>query len=122
MSQYYMADGVVVWNPSSGASRLFLGQVRLVEAEFHLASGIGLMESDECDIDVAVFDVFARTLAREPTLRMHQPIRALADGVVVTLLALAHHLDLVQSWQQPVDDLEASLRERGRRLERSLTR
>lgn len=122
MSQYYMAGEVVLWNPSSGASRLFTGQVRLVESELHLVSGIGPMESDQCQVDLAVLNSFARALAGEASLRTHEVVRALAEGVVVTVLAVAHRAGLMETWPPPADDLEAEFRERGRRLESSLPR
>jgi hypothetical protein len=52
MSQYYQAGDIVLWNPSSGVSRVFLGQVRLFENELSLASGVGPMEADECQVDL----------------------------------------------------------------------
>lgn len=98
MSQYYIADDVVLWNPPNGASRVFLGQVRLFEHELSMASGFGPMESDECRIDSEQFTTFANALVSYSQSTKHQVLQALMDGVVVTVLALAERAGLsVQS-------------------------
>ncbi|MFF0339139.1 DUF6086 family protein [Kribbella sp. NPDC004875] len=89
MSQYYRAGDVVLWNPSSGVSRVFLGQVRLFEDELSLASGVGPMESDECDVDVEQLGRFAQALHTYGSSSNHQVLHALTDGFVITILALA---------------------------------
>ena len=122
MSQCYTAGDVVLWNPSMRASALFLGQVRLFEKEFGLASGVGSMESDSCEVDVAVFGTFARTLAADPTLRSHSVVRTLGQGFVVTVLAVAQRAGLTEAWPPASDALEGELRESARSLEPSLAR
>ncbi|MEU8927961.1 DUF6086 family protein, partial [Kitasatospora sp. NPDC048545] len=62
MSQYYDLGDETLWNTSNGASRLFLRQVAVFEAEIGLPSGIGSMEADECQIDPAVLEVFVNAL------------------------------------------------------------
>ncbi|MFJ1756988.1 DUF6086 family protein [Kitasatospora sp. NPDC088134] len=89
MSQYYELGGETLWNPSNGASRLFLRQVAVFEEELGLPSGIGPMEADECRIDPVAFGVFARALlARQRQIR-HAVMRALTEGFLLTVLALA---------------------------------
>jgi hypothetical protein len=122
MSQYYMAGDVVLWNPSTVVSRLFLGQLRLFEKELRRASGVGSMESDECQVDLGMLNEFARALAAGPPLRNHAVIRTLSDGFVVTFLSIAQRAGLVESWPPPADAIEAEFRERARALEGSLPR
>jgi hypothetical protein len=89
MSQYYRAGDIVLWNPSSGVSRVFLGQVRLFEDELSLASGVGPMEADECQVDLEQFETFAEALLSHGGASNHQVLHALTDGFVITVLALA---------------------------------
>ncbi|MEV6272930.1 DUF6086 family protein [Kribbella sp. NPDC051936] len=89
MSQYYQAGDTVLWNPSSGVSRVFLGQVRLFEDELSLASGIGPMEADECQVEIDQFSTFAQALLTYCSASNHQVLHALTDGFVITVLALA---------------------------------
>jgi hypothetical protein len=89
MSQYYQAGDIVLWNPSSGVSRVFLGQVRIFEDELSLASGVGPMEADECQVDVERLRTFAQALLTYRGASNHQILHALTDGFVITVLALA---------------------------------
>ena len=89
MSQYYRAGDTVLWNPSSGASRVFLGLVRLFEAELSLPSGVGPMEADECQVQVDHFRTFAQSVLTYRGASNHQILHALMDGFVITVLALA---------------------------------
>ncbi|MCF2130476.1 DUF6086 family protein [Strepomyces sp. STD 3.1] len=51
-----------LWNPSNGASRLFMSQVTVYQADVGLPSGIGPMEADECQIDPVAFAAFVDAL------------------------------------------------------------
>jgi len=55
-----------------GVSRLFLGYVDFFVSELSMASGIGSIESDECQVDLRVFDAFAQLLAADQRLRRHR--------------------------------------------------
>jgi hypothetical protein len=68
---------------------VFLGQVRLFEDELSLASGVGPMKADECQIDVEQFSTFAQSLLTYCGASDHQILHALTDGFVITVLALA---------------------------------
>ncbi|MFI6034251.1 DUF6086 family protein [Streptomyces sp. NPDC051315] len=89
MSQYYEVDGETLWNPSQGASRLFLAHVRVHEEWLGVPSGLGPMEWDECQIDVAVFTTFVNALLERHSRTRHAVVNALSDGFVATVLALA---------------------------------
>ncbi|GAB2679196.1 DUF6086 family protein [Kribbella swartbergensis] len=89
MSQDYRDGDIVLWNPSSGVSRVFLGQVRLFEGELSLASGVGPMEADECQFDVEHLSTFAQALLTYCGASNHEVLHALTNGFVITVLALA---------------------------------
>lgn len=89
MSQYYRAGDIVLWKPSSGVSRVLLGQVRLFEDELSLASGVGPMAADECQVEVEHFNTFAQALLTYCEASNHQVLHAMTDGLLITVLALA---------------------------------
>ncbi|MFJ8623168.1 DUF6086 family protein [Kitasatospora sp. NPDC093550] len=117
MSQYYEMAGRTLWNPSNGASRLFLRQVADFEAELGQTSGIGPMVDDESEIDPAVFGAFVRALAAWHGRTCHHGVlRALSEGFVATTLALAERAGT--PWEEEVSD--PRLRERAREMLRDL--
>jgi hypothetical protein len=135
MSQYYRAGDIVLWNPSSGVSRVFLGQVRLFEDELSLASGVGPMKADECQVEVEHFSTFAQALLTYCSASNHQVLRALTDGFVITVLALAEragaevrpsridgrqHDVQTGSGQAPSVETEDELRQRAHAMLRSM--
>ncbi|MER7753880.1 DUF6086 family protein [Kitasatospora sp. NPDC097643] len=101
MSQYYDVGEETLWNPSNGASRLFLRQVAVFEEEFGLPSGIGPMESDECQVDPAALEVFANSLLARHRETQHAIVRALTEGFVITVLALAERAGVEVHWEPP---------------------
>ena len=137
MSQYYQAGDIVLWNPSSGVSRVFLGQVRLFEDELSLASGVGPMEADECQVDLEQFKTFAQALLTYGGASNHQILHALTDGFLITVLALTEragaevrasrfdgrqHDIQVGSGQAPSVETEDELRQRAHALLRFMPR
>ncbi|MFJ5272659.1 DUF6086 family protein [Streptomyces sp. NPDC088358] len=98
MSQYYALGGQTLWNPSNGASRLFLRQVALFETELGLPSGIGPMESDECQIAPVAFKAFADALLARHRRTTHAVMIALSEGFVSTVLVLARRADIELAW------------------------
>lgn len=85
MSQYYDVGDETLWNPSNGASRLFLEQLAIFEAEIGLPSGIGPMEADECQVDPAALDVFVNALLAWHRGTRHVVVRALSERAGVDL-------------------------------------
>jgi len=114
MSQYYRVGDTVLWNPSMTASRLFVGQVRLFEAELGLSSGVGPMQADECLIDLRLFETFTHALVADSRWRHHEVVRTLADGFVVTVLAIAQRAGMDVRWSTSVDTLEGNRDVHGR--------
>ncbi|MFI8232382.1 DUF6086 family protein [Streptomyces sp. NPDC085900] len=98
MSQYFDVGDETLWNPSNGASRLFLRQVSVFEAELGLASGIGPMENDECRIDPAAFEIFVKALLAQHRRTSHTIMLALSEGFTATTLALAERAGIKVDW------------------------
>ena len=89
MSQYYRLDDVTLWNPSQGASGMFIAQVRLFEAQVGVDSGIGPMEEDESEVVLEPFEEFVSALLAWRARMNHAVIVALSDGFIATCLVLA---------------------------------
>ncbi|MFG2697299.1 DUF6086 family protein [Kitasatospora sp. NPDC048407] len=99
MSQYYDIGDETVWNPSNGASRLFMSQVSVYQTELGLRSGIGPMQADECQIDPVVFKEFVDALLAWHRRTTHDVMAALSEGFVVTMLVLAERAGIEVNWQ-----------------------
>lgn len=95
MSQYYGLGEVTLWNPSNGASRLFLRQAALFEEEVGLPSGIGPMRDDEAQISPEVFRAFVHALLAWRRRTHHAVMSALSDGFLATVLVLADRAGIV---------------------------
>lgn len=103
MSQYYELDGTTLWNPSNGASRLFLNQVGFFEEELGVSSGIGPMESDACEVTPVVLEVFLATVLAWRGRTAHAVVQALSDGFLATLLVIAERAGITTPWAAPAD-------------------
>ncbi|MCX4672391.1 DUF6086 family protein [Streptomyces sp. NBC_01381] len=99
MSQYYDLGDRTLWNPSNGASRLFMSQVTVYQAEVGLPSGISPMEADECQIDPISFAVFVDALLDWHSKTRHAVMATLSEGFVATVLALAETANIEVNWQ-----------------------
>ncbi|RPK87230.1 MULTISPECIES: DUF6086 family protein [Streptomyces] len=89
MSQYFDVGEETLWNPSNGVSRMFRRHVAVFEAELELASDIGPMENDECQIGTDTFEAFVNALVAEHRRTSHAIRLALSEGFVATVLVLA---------------------------------
>ncbi|MFE2680681.1 DUF6086 family protein [Streptomyces mirabilis] len=98
MSQDYDMGDETLWNPSNGASRLFLRQVALFEAELELSSGIGPMVNDESRIDRDAFAVFVDALLAWHRRTSHAVMPALSEGFAATVLVLAERGGVAVDW------------------------
>ncbi|WP_435191240.1 DUF6086 family protein [Streptomyces sp. bgisy126] len=99
MSQYYKLSDQTLWNPSNGASRLFMSQATVYQAEVGLPSGIGPMEADECQIDPIAFAAFVDALLAWHSKTRHAIMATLSEGFVATVLALAEKANIDVNWQ-----------------------
>ncbi|GAB7028768.1 DUF6086 family protein [Streptomyces sp. NPDC021749] len=111
MSQYYDMGDQTLWNPSNGASRLFLGQVSVYQAELGLPSGIGPMQADECHIDPLVFKEFVDALLAWHRETSHAVMAALSEGFVATVLVLAERAGIEVNWQPAGYAVEGGLKD-----------
>ncbi|MFC3577723.1 DUF6086 family protein [Streptomyces yaanensis] len=98
MSQYFDMGDETLWNPSNGASRLFLRQLAVFEAELGLSSGIGPMESDECQIERDSFELFVNALLARHRRTSHGIVLALSEGFIATVLVLAERAGITVDW------------------------
>ncbi|MFI7097388.1 DUF6086 family protein [Streptomyces lydicus] len=105
MSQYYDMGDQTLWNPSNGASRLFLSQVNVYQAEVGLPSGIGPVKADECQIDPTLFTAFVHALLAWHRRTSHAVMAALSEGFIATVLVLAERAAIEVNWQ-PADRTE----------------
>ncbi|MGW7363705.1 DUF6086 family protein [Streptomyces sp. NPDC054841] len=101
MSQYFDMGDETLWNPSNGASRLFLRHVAVFEEELGLPSGIGPMVADECQVDPAAFEIFVNALLAEHRRTRHRVMLALSDGFVATMVVLAERARVNVRWTPP---------------------
>lgn len=101
MSQYYDLGDRTLWNPSNGASWLFMSQVTVYQAEVGLPSGIGPMDADECQIDPVAFAAFVDALLAWHSETRHAVMATMSEGFVATVLALAEIANIEVSWQGP---------------------
>ncbi|MGW6506018.1 DUF6086 family protein [Streptomyces niveus] len=98
MSQYYDVGDQTLWNPSNGASRLFMSQVSVYQAELGLPSGIGPMRADECQIDPLVFEEFVDALLAWHRRTSHEVVAALSEGFIAAVLVLAERAGIEVNW------------------------
>lgn len=90
MSQYFNANGQVLWNPSNGVSQLFLRSAEALAPLVKLPTGIGEMVSDDSEIDMEVFEAFVNALVQVYQQSNHPILRSLMEGFVATAVVLAH--------------------------------
>nr|WSZ16308.1 DUF6086 family protein [Streptomyces canus] len=106
MSMYFDIGDEMLWNPSSGAGRLFLRQIEVFEAELKLPSGIGQGQywgdPDTLEVDPAVYAEFVRGLVAWHCRTGHSVILALSEGFVATAVALARRAGIEVEMPEPV--------------------
>ncbi|WP_371566900.1 DUF6086 family protein [Streptomyces canus] len=106
MSMYFDIGDETLWNPSSGAGRLFLRQIEVFEAELKLPSGIGQGQywgdPDTLEVDPAVYAEFVRGLVAWHCRTGHSVILALSEGFVATAVALARRAGIEVEMPEPV--------------------
>ncbi|NEC85188.1 DUF6086 family protein [Streptomyces sp. SID12501] len=138
MSQYFDMGDETLWNPSNGAAQLFVGQVGLYEDVLGVPSGIGPMESDECQVDPVVYEAFVGALLTWRDRTQHRVIDALSAGFIATALALGERARIRVDWPEPrmghegrtdievpafpQHDWAGTAREQARELDRSMAR
>ena len=111
MSQYFELGDQTLWNPSNGASGLFLRQVAVFEAELKLPSGIGPMTADECQIDPVAFGAFVNALLAQHRRTRHAIMLALSEGFTATVLVLAERAGIHVRWTELANEPGPELRD-----------
>ncbi|MFJ1806899.1 MULTISPECIES: DUF6086 family protein [unclassified Streptomyces] len=105
MSMYFDVGDETLWNPSTGAGRLFLRQVEVFETELELSSGIGQGkywgDPDTLEVDPALYAEFARCLVAWHCRTGHSVILALSEGFVATAVALARRAGIEVEMPEP---------------------
>jgi hypothetical protein len=110
VSQYFVVGDETLWNPANGVSRMFRRQVEVFEAEWELASGIGPMENDECQISPTTFEAFVNALLTRHLRTSHPIMLALSEGFTATTLVLAERAGITLDWPPECDPRAAQLR------------
>ena len=79
----------VLWNPSNTVARIFKGEAEAIASAFHVASGLGDIIEDECEVDLPAFEKFLAEAMRQYHQTAHPILRSLMTGFIATALVLA---------------------------------
>jgi hypothetical protein len=88
VSQYFQVGDRVLWNPATGVAQVFLRSAESLAVLVDLPSGLGPMNADECEIDMAVFEAFVDALIRRYVQSNHVVLRSLMQGFIATAVVL----------------------------------
>ena len=89
MSCLFEIDGTVLWSPSNTVARIFKGEAEVIASAFSVASGLGDIIEDECEVDLPVFEEFLAAAARQYQQTAHPILRSLMTGFLATAMVLA---------------------------------
>ncbi len=89
MSCLFEIDGTVLWSPSNTVARIFKGEAEAIASAFRVASGLGDIIEDECQVDLPVFEGFLAAAARQYQQTAHPILRSLMTGFLATAMVLA---------------------------------
>ncbi|XRQ07191.1 DUF6086 family protein [Actinomadura welshii] len=88
MSQFFQNGDDVLWNPATRVAQVFMDMAAAHARLLGTPSGLGPMEADECEVDVAAFAAFTDALVRYYAGSNHPVLRSLMEGFVATALAV----------------------------------
>jgi Family of unknown function (DUF6086) len=88
MSCIFQVGETILWNPSNQVATLFLEQAHDFCAFAGVASGLGPIWEDECNINLSEFTVYVENLAVRYQTSKHGVLRALMEGFLSTSLVL----------------------------------
>jgi len=124
MSQYFQADGRILWNPSTAVSQVFLHAAESFAGLAGHPSGLGPMLAEECEIDLPAFAAFTDSLISQYAHSNHVILRSLMQGFLATAMALVERgggqLPAAQSRSEDPDI--AALQELSHRIEKAMPR
>ncbi|MCX4748852.1 DUF6086 family protein [Kitasatospora sp. NBC_01287] len=118
MSCTFQVQDEVVWDASNTVARLYTAQVEAVAGTLGLASGIGEIVEDECEIDPPTLEGFLGELLRQYHRATHPILRSLTVGVIATSLVLLDRVggrlpatdpDQLGAWTQLRDEHARSM-------------
>lgn len=87
MSCFFEMSGRTVWNPANEVARLYVEQAAALARVLGVASGVGEIVNDECELDEEVFQGFVAKLLEHPRAG-HPVFRELTEGFLATSLVL----------------------------------
>ncbi len=79
----------VLWNPSNTVACIFKGEAEAIASAFHVASGLGDIIEDQCEVDLPAFEKFLAEAMRQYHQTAHPILRSLMTGFIATALVLA---------------------------------
>lgn len=88
MSQYFYAEGDVLWNPSNRVAYLFVRQSEAAGVLTELPSGIGPMRADAYELDLETFTAFVDELLKQYLTSSHRILRGLLEGFLATAVVM----------------------------------
>ncbi|MEU4626384.1 DUF6086 family protein [Actinoplanes sp. NPDC023801] len=88
MSQYFQAEGQVLWNPASRVAELFFRTGEALAPTVDLPTGIDPMVADEYEIDLDAFTGFVDALVRRYLSSSHAILRSLLEGFAATAIVM----------------------------------
>jgi hypothetical protein len=88
VSQYFQVGDQVLWNPSNVVAELFVRTAEALAPTAGVSTGIGPMEADEYQIDMAAFDAFVDALVRRYVASRHPILNSMLEGFIATALVL----------------------------------
>jgi hypothetical protein len=88
VSRYFQVGDHVLWNPSNVVAELFVRSAEALAPTADASTGIGPMEADEYEIDMAAFDAFVDALVRRYVASRHPILNSLSEGFIATALVL----------------------------------
>ncbi len=103
MSQLFLAEDQVLWNPASAIATLFLRTAQALESEARLPTGLSPMQADECHLDVEAFAAFIEALVIRFERSNHVVQRSLMEGFIATSLVLIDRADATVPAAEPTN-------------------
>jgi hypothetical protein len=84
MSCLFEVDETTVWNPSNTVARLFQGQTEAAAETLRIASGVGPIIEDECQIDLPVFEEYLSAVVQKFHDSTHPILKSMLTALIAT--------------------------------------
>lgn len=107
MSQYFVAEGKTLWNPSNGVAQQFARSVEAIAPTVGLPTGLGPDLNDEYEIEMTLFVGFIDALVRRYCSSTHLILQTLIEGVAAIGIVLTERTgSTVPALSQPVQTID----------------